>query len=263
VTLTATFVDLTKPLLLYFDFDDNNRLRVGNWETQVTANNIAYFKFASVVGFTTTSDSDTWGSGDIKFNPTSTANVTWESDAAGYAAIPGWYTTSTIPASVIKPSTYSITSNLDYVSTTVHSLDNVKDGYGDPCQLVGYTGAEINAMSSLPTATYRLPTTRENDTFVGYTGTPTTGNVHSIVPVTMSGSNPSIGTFSSGTALPAIGNRHHYSGTASAWGTLGFYLSSTPRDITNAYGLYFTNGNVHSSNNINAQLGFAVRCVPQ
>jgi hypothetical protein len=255
VTLTATF---EKNQILYFDM--NNRLQIGAWGVQVNATNIAYFKFASVVGFTMTGDSDTWGSGDIKFNPTATANSSWEADADGYKAIPGWNSTNT---TVSKPSTYDITLNLDYVSTTVHTLNNVKNGYGDPCQLVGYTGAEINAMSSLPTATYRLPTTRENDTFVGYTGTPTDGNIDDSYGTWTSGS-PGYMTFPNSTpanqVLPAVGSRY-IDGSVDYWGSYGVCWSATPSSATAGYRLRFDSGSVRPSNGNTAEYARNVRCV--
>jgi uncharacterized protein (TIGR02145 family) len=262
VTLTATFVstiiDETKPLLLYFDH--NNRLQIGNWETQVTPDNIAYFKFASVVGFTMTSASDSWGSGDIKFNPTATANSTWEASSTGYNALPGWDSTGT---TVTKPSSYSLTTNLDYVSTTVHTLDNVKAGYGDPCQLVGYTGAEISAMSSLPTSSFRLPTTRENDTFVGYTDTPTAGTIDASY-VTFTAGSPGTGAFPNSNPanqiLPAVGRRDT-DGSVYSWGTYGCYWSATPVSNTAGYNLRFTSSDVYPSGSSDAEFGRNVRCV--
>jgi hypothetical protein len=243
-------VDLTKPLLLYFDFDDNNKLRVGNWGMQVTASNIAFFKFASVVGFTMTSASDSWDMSDIKFEPSTTK-------ATSYEAIPAW---DDFPS---KPSSYSITTNLDYVSTTVHTFDNVKAGYGDPCQLVGYTGAEINAMSSLPTATYRLPTTRENDTFVGYTGTPTSSDIGASY-VTITTGSPGTGTFPqsdpANQILPAVGGRNT-DGSVNNWGAVGRYLSATPLSAANGYSLYFDSNGVYPSSSSYAERGMPVRCV--
>jgi uncharacterized protein (TIGR02145 family) len=247
-------------LLLYFD--TNNRLQAGTWGVEVSTANIAYFKFASVVGFTMTGLSDDWGSGDIKFNPTTTANSTWEADAAGYSAIPGWNSTNT---TVTKPSTYGITSNPDYVSTTVHTLANVKAGYGDPCQLVGYTGSEINAMSSLPASAYRLPTNPENNAFVGYSGTAAAdANIGTTYGILTSGS-PGYMTFPNSDPanqiLPAVGGRVA-TGSASSWGAVGRYWSATPVSDTQGYYLYFSSSYVGPSYTNAAEFGMAVRCVP-
>ncbi|MDR1671570.1 MAG: hypothetical protein LBR57_03530 [Alistipes sp.] len=256
MTLTATFVDPRQ--ILYFDA--NNRLQVGAWGVQVNATNIAYFKFASVVGFTMTSGYDTWGSGDIKFNPTTTANSTWEANVAGYAAIPGWNSTGT---TVTKPSSYSITTNLDYVSTTVHTLANVKLGYGDPCQLIGYSGEEINAMGSLPVSAFRLPTNPENSAFVGYTGTPTDADIGASY-VTFTTGSPGTGAFPNSTPanqiLPAVGYQLA-DGSVSQWGTQGSYCSATPVSSTHAYRLRFTSAAVYPSGTGSADYGRTVRCV--
>jgi hypothetical protein len=249
VTLTATFE--VEALLLYFDTD--NRLQVGTWGTQVTSANIAFFKFASVVGFTFNNDS--WGSGDIKFNPTSTANSTWEASSSGYQAIPNWD-----GYSGAKPSSYSTTTNADYITKTVHTLANVKLGYGDPCMLVGFTGAEVNQRVTLPTGSYRLPTNPENNAFVGYSGTAADGANLGGSYVTMSGSNPSIGTFSGGKTLPAVGARIT-GDSAYYWGTRGYYWSATPNSDANGYGLLFYSGYVGPSDAYGAQCGFPVRCV--
>jgi hypothetical protein len=240
----------TKPLLLYFDA--NNRLQVGNWETQVTPDKNAYFKFASVVGFTMTSASDTWDMADIKFEPSTTKATT-------YAGIPAW---GDFPSGS-KPSSYSLTTNLDFVSTTVHNITNVKKGYGDPCQLIGYTGAEINALSSLPTSSFRLPTTRENDTFVGYTGTPTDTDI-GVSYGTFTTGSPGTGTFPNSTPanriLPAVGARSA-AGSVNNWGTYGCYWSATPVSAADGYNLQFASSYVRPSYSGDAEIGRPVRCV--
>jgi hypothetical protein len=140
---------------------------------------------------------------------------------------------------------------LDYISKTVHTLANVKAGYGDPCMLVGFTGAEIQALTTLPIASYRLPTTIENDTFVG----------NSVAP-TMSGSNPQIATFTSGASLPALGYREN--GNIGNWGTQGIWASATPGNIYVTYYLSFAQGHLVSSwetYNVGSNYGWPVRCV--
>jgi hypothetical protein len=103
----------------------------------------------------------------------------------------------------------------------------------------------------------------ENDTFVGYTGTPTTSTIGTSY-VTMSGTDPRIGTFSKNTpanqVLPALGLRDT-DGSADSWGSFGFYWSSTPTGNTNGYYLYFGSGGVYPSRNLNAQYGYPIRCV--
>jgi uncharacterized protein (TIGR02145 family) len=249
VTLTATFA--FDAHILYFD--SNNRLQVGAWGVQVNATNIAYFKFGSVVGFTMTGSSDSWDSGDIKFNP-----VTDSPSYTTYTDIPAWNTYEGT-----EPETYSITTNEDYISSSsYHTRDNVEDGYGDPCQLVGFSGAEINSRATLPIATYRLPTIRENESFIGYIGDPTTGNVNSIVPVSMSGSSPQIGTFKSGNALPALGYRSSGSGTAYNWGAHGYYWSATPVNNSDGYNIYFfASSYLYAGGTDPAQNGYPIRCV--
>jgi hypothetical protein len=252
VTLTATF---EKNQLLYFD--SNNRLQVGAWGVQVTAANIAYFKFGSVVGFTMVNGSDTWDMTDIKFEP-STAKATT------YRYIPAW--DDFPPGS--KPSSYSTTTNAGFVSETVHTLANVKLGMGDPCQLVGYTGAEISAMSSLPASSFRLPTNTENSTFVGFSGTAAANTSIGTTYATFTTGSPGIGTFPNSSPtnqiLPAVGGRNFTDGSDYNWGTNGYYWSSTPLDDSAAgYLLRFTSSDVRPSNYGTAERGYTVRCVPQ
>jgi hypothetical protein len=246
------------PWLLYFDA--NNKLQAGHWSMQVNATNIAFFQFGSVVGFTFTDMSDDWGSGDIKFNPTITPNSVWEADVAGYQAIPAWsnYTGT-------KPSTYSITTNDDYISSSsYHTLANAKLGYGDPCQLVGYTGAEINSLSTLPPATYRLPTNPENNAFVGYSGTAGVATNIGTTYGTWTLGSPGYMTFpkssSTNQILPGVGLRDADS-SPDRWGLLGVYWSSTPADSTFGYYIHFDSGSVIPSYAGTTLWGFAIRCV--
>jgi len=61
--------------------------------------------------------------------------------------------------------------------------------------------------------------------------------------------------------LPAAGQRYYFNGSLFYVGELGYYWSSTPNS-TNAYRLYFDNGNFGASNYDRAY-GLSVRCVKQ
>jgi hypothetical protein len=143
--------------ILYLSGD---KLAVGAWGA-VTQANLLYFKFGSVVGVesgATTAWNDNGSM--VRYNPTAGVTpTTWES-------VP-FYAPSDYPAimNVSDPETYN-------------TVANVRAGKGDPCALVGYSAAEIAAMTDpelqavLDAATWRLPTMMENVSVVGGPATP-------------------------------------------------------------------------------------------
>ncbi|MDR1671542.1 MAG: hypothetical protein LBR57_03385 [Alistipes sp.] len=233
-------------------------LEVGTWGDQVTASNyasvMAFFKFGGVVGFDLTGNFTSGQMTAVKFNPT---NTTWTSygdnTTSGTGIIPGY--------------TYS-SSILDVSASTYHNSTNVPLGKGDPCRLVGLTVAQIKA-GSIDSGQYRLPTLSENQAFLGSTSNQSAGSAYYTVSGGWSSSDPGIGTFpagnSPGTLLPAAGFRSSISGSAGFQGTDGYYWSSTVRDSTYGYILFFISSIVSTSNNSYDSYaeGYAVRCVRQ
>ena len=150
-TLLVTFLRMSSYAdILYFAND--GKLSVGRWaDGMITLQNIAYFKFGGVVGFTALTGS-TWTSSLIKFNPTS-------STPSNYSNVAGIENRDTpLPSNNISASTY-------------HNTSNIKAGKGDPCKLVGLTSATAQAMSSANTignydSGWRLPSHTENINFV-------------------------------------------------------------------------------------------------
>jgi hypothetical protein len=167
--------------ILYFDAQ--NRLSIGHWllDRNIKVSNMAFFKFGSVIGFDNNRVGDpdtgsvTWPSNGsaIKFNPT-TLQYGAGKDIEGYA--PSTYNAATSNALPYIPGWVmgdprELTTGAGYVSVA-----NLKAGKGDPCMLVGFTGAELAAMSDsqlqavLGSAKYRLPTSDEWYQFEGGVG---------------------------------------------------------------------------------------------
>jgi hypothetical protein len=240
-TVTANFevsdpTNLVTPTAPYILYWDGTRMQVGASEHiggVVTQSNILFFKFGSVVGFTNTSITDTWGTGDVKFNP---PGGSYEANSTGYTNIPAWNGTSTTDGYISDPA--------------YHKLDNVKAGRGDPCKLAGLTITDI-ANGHFDNKKYRLPTDQENkDQFSS--GTTFSGARHI----------PGYGLNKSGVGfLPAAGDRSADGSTYRVYYG-GSYWSSGPGSTTGGYRLYF-DSSVGASSNGSAQYGLAVRCVPQ
>jgi uncharacterized protein (TIGR02145 family) len=247
--------DANRSLMLYFD--SNNRLQVGTWPDQANASNIAFFKFGSVVGLTKKDDNDTWGAGDIKFNPTATANSTWEVSATGYTNIPAWlnYTKSI--------STYGVTANANYITNTVHTLDNVKKGWGDPCMLVGLTGAEVAKRTTIPTGAYRMPTNAENSALFGHTSTAADNQILNGY-IQISGSSAGVTAYSPNNdmILPVVGYRLS-DGNPVNQGTQVGYWSATPSSNNGGYNLFIkvSGSELTPSNSVGGQNAYPIRCV--
>jgi hypothetical protein len=110
------------PYILYFD---GERLAAGQFGNPVAQSNMIFTKFGSLVGFTLTGMSDTWGMDDVKFDPTVTPATT-------YSGIP--YLAPTV-------------TQTDFV-TRNHTAANVNAGKGDICRLVGLTPAHARALAA-------------------------------------------------------------------------------------------------------------------
>jgi hypothetical protein len=158
--------------ILYFDA--NNVLRVGKWNSEITTanlENIAFFKFGGVVGF---KNGNAYTPAEVVFNTTKSALSQYygmgSSDASSTLPYVPGYTTVDWDNGIIN------TSDLAY-----HNHNNITTkGKGDPCKLVGLTGAQIAATAGDPVAYYvllasrpaadqewRTATAEENARFIG------------------------------------------------------------------------------------------------
>jgi hypothetical protein len=110
------------PYLLYWD---GTKLNVGRWGSGVTQANMIFTRFGSIIGFTLTSNTDTWDANDVKFNPTGATNYGTFANVPTMYGDPD-YTTSNTP-------------EYDFVTSRHHSDVGLGKGYGDICRLVGLT----------------------------------------------------------------------------------------------------------------------------
>ncbi|MCL2561378.1 MAG: hypothetical protein FWE10_03530 [Rikenellaceae bacterium] len=267
--------------LLYFAADGT--LQVGKWGPEVNSTNVAYFKFGGVVGVV---DASSWSTSNIRFNPSTIS-------PPNYASIPS-FTTTDWNNGVRNISTRSGSPN------AYHTTANVLAGKGDPCRLVGYTGAQIRTLAqggSLPSGRWRMATARENVLFVGganpavptwqpgnplitynqSTGSATNQmnywvNSASAPPVTqgvqygggwLPGIQGAVPNTANGSFFPATGTiLDGGSGTAFSKGTFGDYFSSTPFNSSSVYSMEIWSVTAISNQNT---IGFGnatvIRCV--
>ena len=285
VTVTVTqeeYIAIGGADIIYFDGDV---LRVGKWGAgnPVNSTNIAYFQFGSVVGFNATGGWNATTS--LKFNPTGAASY-------NYTSIPNY---GTSPANTAWMG--NVNNSYAVSSATYHTGARVKQGWGDPCKLVGLSATDIRgatgaAIVDSHNSGWRLPTAKENTRFVGgkhndypawqpggsiYEYTPSTGTLHNHANYWVA-SGPAVSTgtqwagawfpfiqgaspnSSAGQFLPAAGNRTS-AGTVSLQGNTGSYWSSTAQSGTNGHILHF-NATAASPVNHNAfTSGYTIRCV--
>ena len=166
--------------ILYLDgTGDDAVLQVGKWRSTAAGGNgdfsdvtkIVHFKFGGVVGSKLISLGGAWAPSNMVFNPTSTSYTTWGSNnVTGSTApnVPGYLATNGSGTGMGKDALNSLlTSSPDY-----HTVENLKVGKGDPCQLVGLTVSEIKdflANGQLPTNSgWRTPTVKETELFAGF-----------------------------------------------------------------------------------------------
>lgn len=121
---------------------------------KLTQENVLLFQGGSVVGMDAVTPEWADDGSVVKFNPSRVPVTTWSS-------VPG-YTAADYTAGLTN------TSDPAY-----NNVANIRLGKGDPCALVGYSGAEIAAMSDaelqtvLDNAFLRLPTVLESVYFAG------------------------------------------------------------------------------------------------
>ncbi len=307
VVLRAVFISTTPqlqtptaPYIMYFEGTGaNTRLQLGAWDNnKVKQSTLAFFKFGSVVGFDLENSSDTWESSDVKFNPTTTPESTWNTaSSAGYGAIPSygnWFTTTGTTYSDATHRTDNFISNTSSYATG----ENAKNGYGDPCRLIGFTTAQLKAMSAdqiqtaINNAKWRMATAKENILFAGAhnhanvldgwapgeanfylnhissanNGTSALNYWDTAADATKGidgGYFPGSTTASLNTAgafLPAAGLRST-SGATNHVGTDGYFWSSSVFNTSNGHSLNFYGTSVYPTYNLNYANGFPVRCV--
>ena len=194
--------------------------------TQNPTNYGAYFQFGSVIGWD-------WGEIMAGFNPT---------------AILGFNNWNSIWNN----------GNKDVEHTSVE----LSIGRGDPCRLVGYTVAEIQAAVASGRAPdnshWRLPTNTENIVYGGPFSEWTT--ISGISGRVFTGANEINGSF-----LPAAGRIIAESAAYGQRGSMGFYVSSSiDKDSTVPFMLFFSAQTVEPSDYRDGQSqGYSVRCVRQ
>jgi len=115
---------------------NDGTLSAGLWKDgNITAQNILYFKYGSVVGFTAPPpppSSQRWSTTLISFNPT---NSTFTSYNANNGGVPCLRESDTPQITNISNSNY-------------HNGTNVLLGKGDPCKLVGLKASTIRGMTA-------------------------------------------------------------------------------------------------------------------
>lgn len=238
-------------------FDASGTMRVGKYGIDFySIEDMAFFKFGSVVGFT---NGDDWNDvTSIKFNPTSTAS----------------YAFANIPV-------YSVSDYNDYrrniSAPNYHYAANVKAGKGDPCKLAGLdlnkiktTDADDLTKADIDNGLWRLPTAQDNARFVqgpylawktwtvGDTSYAYGQNADMTDPFVatfwqandMSVDNPGYAWFpviqgptpnTAGVFLPAAGVRDPY-GSVLNQGTVGCYWTSEPLDGRYSSAMSFISG---------------------
>jgi len=298
---TATISDITvrpSPAILYFAAD--GKLQVGKWGVEVNSDNIAYFKFGGVVGFDNSHEEEKGEGFDvnviIRFNPINPAASGMPILSYGYTNndaqntlpnIPAFWTTDWKGDAVATP---SISDPL------YHTWNNVvNNGKGDPCMLVGYTGAEIAAMNETDfynmtaKSQWRLPSAKENALFVGgdkadawhrkddntYTYSNTSNGFWDANGVAVSSGAQLRGGYfpvltpdspdknTMGKFVPAastLGNNGVYATPSTI---NGYYWSSNAVSATNGYSLRFSNTTVYPVYSLSSINGATIRCVWQ
>ncbi|MDR2968284.1 MAG: FimB/Mfa2 family fimbrial subunit [Tannerellaceae bacterium] len=241
--------------LLFFDSD--GRLSIGRWASMSAEQraNLAYFKFGGVVGFTGVAEAwlGAYATGkELKFN--TTGDVTY----ATWLNIPR-YEAADFTAG--RTNVSATTGDYAY-----HTGANVKLGKGDPCRLIGLTGAQIQAMTEAQidahNSGWRLPTVEENKAFTGYTEDATFYSDHWTSIDGMNGGmfpNKTVGT--PDMFLPARGYRVNSGGSYLQGGSHGHYWSNSAVGTFEAYSLYLRATLVSVENTAGVSMGYNVRCI--
>ncbi len=156
---------------------DDNNLQIGQWKDEITnIKQMLFFRFGGVIGMMAPKPGASWSTDKIVFNPSKYGTG---SNDDGNTITNFGFSTSTVPAvpfyDITKDYTILNTSSPDY-----HKGENIRQGKGDPCKLVGFDiydlydpaflelseGEKAQALENWDSG-WRLPTVRENISFVG------------------------------------------------------------------------------------------------
>jgi hypothetical protein len=118
-----------EPYLLFFATD--GKLSAGAWESNVSMNNLLYFKFGSIVGSVAKANDAYWSPDRLRFDPTRISPTKYED--IPYAMNGGVYMND---------------GEGYYSSDEYNTAVNFKAGKGDPCRLVGLTAEMVKTMSN-------------------------------------------------------------------------------------------------------------------
>ena len=189
-TLYVTFLTMFSYAdILYIAADST--LQVGRWKDGViNPDNVLYFKFGGVVGFTRpVGGSTAWDTTLIRFNPlTNNANhriIGYETQLNFNAGNPSIYTVACYQNNTHFNSSSANRWDVSNL-TAYHTATNLKMGLGDPCRLVGLkSNAALRSMTGAALVAHQsdwiLPWAKENVDFVRapiswYPPPSTTGN---------------------------------------------------------------------------------------
>ena len=281
--------------ILYFKTNDSGErmLMIGTWPDDIaTQNDLAFFKFGSVVGFKVI-DNASFGNVDkVAYNPSLLSVGKENSDDINRFSVDGVNDLPGIPGWVTEDrQAYINAAEWDKYSYCVsgenyHTVDNIKKGKGDPCKLVGYTETEVRTIlnnGNIPdNKQWRLPTKNEQLAFAkaslsasgttfnntNYKYWDNTANWNGATNYTY-GTFPFIGNSNlnpSGSKLPAAGKTNGW-GSYQEINTAGAFWSSTPStDENNLRGLCLFFNKTHTKTDYNSYSpadGCTIRCVPQ
>ena len=271
--------------ILYFDttVGDEARIKIGRWPTNVSSqNDLAFFKFGSVIGFRFNNDGWLASMSQVVYNPSSytigqgNSNDIYRYNGLELPGIPCWVEGDW--------DAYNSADAWDKFSYCVsgdnyHTIDNIKKGKGDPCKLANLSVAEVKAAlaaNEVPdNKTWRLPTNAEQKAYVKGTTTATGSTFNSATWAFWStqlwngnseygyATYPFTGSTlnAQGTQLPAAGFRE---GTGAADNrTTGNYWTNTPQRKDAGYYLFFENTRTLLNEVRGFARGLAIRCVRQ
>jgi hypothetical protein len=233
VSVRAEFRFIPVPPYILF-LDDNGRLAAGQWYDPVTGtgtvtrDNLLYVKAGSLVMFTTppaVTTEMTWSasrSWTKFFNP----SLVYTDNSWPY------YVYGTIngkPITEVPGMNQKVSSSLDLSSDAYNLNAAARDGYGDPCRLIGLTQEEGRALNDQVTllsrnSGFRMP----SKTTMSAWASATTGGA---IPSTWTTVNGTPGRWINGdikTFLPAGGYRIGNSGKVTGVDTDGVWWSSNP-----------------------------------
>jgi hypothetical protein len=298
VTITQDTYTGGENHVLYYTGDARYPLKVGRWDTSLTAEDealgvirlteadrskVALFKFGSVIGVSSSGgpDGDTWDNAYIKFNP---SNLIVGQDILYYK---DHENDTKVPAIPCFDEDDFNTGYRNVSDSAYHNATNIaNNGKGDPCKLAGMDMTRKNEAGYLANydSGWRLPTLQENRMFVGVTHWNFNGGydtedtaIYKISPTTeWTLSNPGTGIFPSNGAreedprLPAVGHvGSSLFGTTYGVGVDAYYWTSTAERIDDyypdpevaAWSLEFHYDRLSTDALHGSESGNAVRCI--